>query len=301
MPNSAPVSQMSFGLAVVVGLLFACLWLLRRLSARGGGAAIKVLGAAAVGPRERVVLVEIGEDVLVLGVAPGSVAPARTQAADLPADLPAPACRAADLRHRLAPLRNAGNAAMKPERRAPSHPGHCCAFALACALAGRPAGDGAGPASRSPPARRRRRHDLQPDHPDADADDAPELHPGIGADDNLLHPHRHRVSRCCARPWARRPRRPNVGAAGPRPLPHLLRDGAGRRARINTRPICHMSEGRIQFDEALERASVPLKRLHAGADASPTSRSSPGWAAAGGQSRGPADAGGDPRLPSPPN
>ena len=37
------------------------------------GAAIKVLGAAAVGPRERVVLVEIGEQVLVLGVAPGSV------------------------------------------------------------------------------------------------------------------------------------------------------------------------------------------------------------------------------------
>ena len=70
----ASLLQMSFGLAVVVGLLFACLWLLRRLSApRGGGAAVKVLGAAAVGPRERVVLVEIGEDVLVLGVAPGSV------------------------------------------------------------------------------------------------------------------------------------------------------------------------------------------------------------------------------------
>ena len=70
----ASLLQMSFGLAVVVGLLFACLWLLRRLSApRGGGAAVKALGAAAVGPRERVVLVELGEQVLVLGVAPGSV------------------------------------------------------------------------------------------------------------------------------------------------------------------------------------------------------------------------------------
>ena len=80
-------------LYLVVGLLFACLWLLRRLSApRGGGAAIKVLGAAAVGPRERVVLVEIGEDVLVLGVAPGSVARLHElKRADLPlpADLPA--------------------------------------------------------------------------------------------------------------------------------------------------------------------------------------------------------------------
>ena len=70
----ASVLQMMFGLAVVIALLFACLWLIRRLSApRGGGAAIKVLGAAAVGPRERVVLVELGEQVLVLGVAPGSV------------------------------------------------------------------------------------------------------------------------------------------------------------------------------------------------------------------------------------
>ena len=70
----ASVLQMLFGLAVVIALLFACLWLIRRLGApRGGGAAIKVLGAAAVGPRERVVLVELGEQVLVLGVAPGSV------------------------------------------------------------------------------------------------------------------------------------------------------------------------------------------------------------------------------------
>ena len=70
----ASVLQMLFGLAVVIALLFACLGLSRRLSApRGGGAAIKVLGAAAVGPRERVVLVELGEQVLVLGVAPGSV------------------------------------------------------------------------------------------------------------------------------------------------------------------------------------------------------------------------------------
>ena len=66
--------QMLFGLALVIALLFGCLWIIRRLSARrGGAAAIQVLGAAAVGPRERVVLVQLGEQVLVLGVAPGSV------------------------------------------------------------------------------------------------------------------------------------------------------------------------------------------------------------------------------------
>jgi len=71
---AASLVQMLFGLAVVIALLFACLWLIRRLAApRGGATVIKVLGAAAVGPRERVVLVQLGEQVLVLGVAPGSV------------------------------------------------------------------------------------------------------------------------------------------------------------------------------------------------------------------------------------
>lgn len=67
--------QMAFGLAVVIALLFACLWVIRRLSAPRGSAAsaLKVLGAVAVGPRERVVLVGLGEKVLVLGVAPGQV------------------------------------------------------------------------------------------------------------------------------------------------------------------------------------------------------------------------------------
>lgn len=89
----ASVLQMMFGLAVVIALLFACLWLIRRLAApRGGGAAIKVLGAAAVGPRERVVLVALGEQVLVLGVAPGSVTrlhDMKRSELPLPADAPA--------------------------------------------------------------------------------------------------------------------------------------------------------------------------------------------------------------------
>ena len=82
----ASLLQMMFGLAAVIALLFGCLWVIRRLgAARGGGATIKVLGAAAVGPRERVVLVGIGDDVLVLGVAPGSVSKLHElKRADLP-------------------------------------------------------------------------------------------------------------------------------------------------------------------------------------------------------------------------
>lgn len=82
------VGQMLFGLAVVIALLLGCLWALKRLAApRGAASALKVLGAAPVGPRERVVLVEVGSEVLVLGVAPGNVRTLHIiPAASLPAD-----------------------------------------------------------------------------------------------------------------------------------------------------------------------------------------------------------------------
>jgi flagellar protein FliO/FliZ len=85
------LGQMLLGLAVVVGLLLATLWLLKRVSApRSSAAALRVLGGAAVGPRERVVLVEVAGKVLVLGVAPGRVSALHTlDAADLPAPPPA--------------------------------------------------------------------------------------------------------------------------------------------------------------------------------------------------------------------
>lgn len=68
------LGQMAFGLVVVVGVLLVCLWLLKRVSApRGSARGLRVLGAAPVGPRERIVLVEVGGKVLVLGVAPGRV------------------------------------------------------------------------------------------------------------------------------------------------------------------------------------------------------------------------------------
>ena len=68
------LGQMLFGLVIVIALLLACLWLIKRLAApRNAAGTVKVLGATAVGPRERVVLVEVGPRVLVLGVAPGNV------------------------------------------------------------------------------------------------------------------------------------------------------------------------------------------------------------------------------------
>jgi flagellar protein FliO/FliZ len=87
------VGQMLVGLAIVIVVLVACLWLLKRLGApRGSARGLKVLGAAPVGPRERVVLVEVADKVLVLGVAPGRVNTLHTlDPEQLAASLPAPA------------------------------------------------------------------------------------------------------------------------------------------------------------------------------------------------------------------
>ncbi|WP_235026978.1 flagellar biosynthetic protein FliO [Cognatazoarcus halotolerans] len=72
---AAGIGQMLFGLVVVLAVLVGVLWLLKRLGMSRGGAAggLKVLGAAAVGARERVVMVQVADRVLVLGVAPGRV------------------------------------------------------------------------------------------------------------------------------------------------------------------------------------------------------------------------------------
>jgi len=81
------VLQMFLGLALILGLLYATLLFLKRFGAGAGSGAnlLKVRGAAPVGPRERVVLVEVAGKVLVLGVAPGRITQLHTlDAAELP-------------------------------------------------------------------------------------------------------------------------------------------------------------------------------------------------------------------------
>ncbi|MEC5396582.1 flagellar biosynthetic protein FliO [Uliginosibacterium sp. H1] len=108
MPSaSASFMQMILGLAVVLACLYGALLLLKKLQQKAGQGthSLKVLGATAVGPRERVVLVSVGNQVLVLGVAPGRVNTLHTLAAsDLP-ETPAPALPAAgDFANRLKAL-----------------------------------------------------------------------------------------------------------------------------------------------------------------------------------------------------
>lgn len=67
------ITQMLLGLAVVLAVIFALMYLLKRFGVHPAGSGLKIVGNTSVGPRERVVLVEIGEEVLVLGVAPGRI------------------------------------------------------------------------------------------------------------------------------------------------------------------------------------------------------------------------------------
>ncbi len=71
----AGLLQMFLGLVAVIALLLGGLWLLKRFAAPRGAASglLRVVAGTAVGPRERVVLVEVGDTWLVVGVAPGQV------------------------------------------------------------------------------------------------------------------------------------------------------------------------------------------------------------------------------------
>lgn len=67
--------QVLFGLMLVLAAVAAAAWLLRRYSLGQNvmGGAVRVVGGVALGQRERLVVVEVGETWLLLGVAPGQV------------------------------------------------------------------------------------------------------------------------------------------------------------------------------------------------------------------------------------
>ncbi|WP_296253567.1 flagellar biosynthetic protein FliO [Pseudomonas sp. UBA4194] len=71
------LTQMVLGLLAVVGLIFVLAWLMRRVqqAAPRGGQVIDVVGAKALGPRDRLVLVQVGEEQILIGISPGRITP----------------------------------------------------------------------------------------------------------------------------------------------------------------------------------------------------------------------------------
>lgn len=67
--------QMLFGLLLVVGVIFLLAWLLRRLQLAQprGGQVIEIVGSRALGPRDRLLLVQVGTQQILIGHSPGSI------------------------------------------------------------------------------------------------------------------------------------------------------------------------------------------------------------------------------------
>ncbi len=73
--SSANIAQIVFSLLLVLAAVVLVAWLLKRMNIakQGSGNLLKVLGSVAVGQRERIVLVEIEDTWLVIGVGPGQI------------------------------------------------------------------------------------------------------------------------------------------------------------------------------------------------------------------------------------
>jgi len=70
------LSQLVLGLMLVLGLIFFLAWLLRRVQRAGPagkGQVIDLIGSRALGPRDRLLLVQIGNEQILLGLTPGSI------------------------------------------------------------------------------------------------------------------------------------------------------------------------------------------------------------------------------------
>ena len=67
--------QALLALLLIVAVLLGTAWLARKVSGGRmfGQGGMKVIGGIALGPRERLVLVEVGETWLVIGIVPGQI------------------------------------------------------------------------------------------------------------------------------------------------------------------------------------------------------------------------------------
>jgi flagellar protein FliO/FliZ len=75
--GAGSLAQAGLGLFAVIALILGMAWLARRagLVRHATGGVMKVVGSTMLGARQRLVLVEVGDTWLVLGVSPGEIRP----------------------------------------------------------------------------------------------------------------------------------------------------------------------------------------------------------------------------------
>ncbi len=73
--SSGSIVQIIFSLLLVLAAIVLVAWLLKRMNIaqQGSGYPLKVLGGVSIGQRERIVLVEVKDTWLVVGVGPGQI------------------------------------------------------------------------------------------------------------------------------------------------------------------------------------------------------------------------------------
>ena len=78
-PSVASVGSVGGQLTqLVLGLIFALAWAVRRMQQAGPagkGQVIELIGSRALGPRDRLVLVQVGNEQILLGLSPGTITP----------------------------------------------------------------------------------------------------------------------------------------------------------------------------------------------------------------------------------
>lgn len=69
------LTQLVLGLLLVLGLIFLLAWLLRRVQniTPRGQQVIEIVGTRVVGPRDRLLLVQVGNEQILIGHTPGSL------------------------------------------------------------------------------------------------------------------------------------------------------------------------------------------------------------------------------------
>ncbi|WP_415639555.1 flagellar biosynthetic protein FliO [Pseudomonas floridensis] len=69
------VVQLLLGLLLVVGLIFVLAWVMRRVQRVGpnNSQVIELVSSRAIGPRDRLVLVQVGNEQVLLGITPGNI------------------------------------------------------------------------------------------------------------------------------------------------------------------------------------------------------------------------------------
>jgi flagellar protein FliO/FliZ len=73
---ASQLTQLMLGLLVVLVVIVVLAWVVRRVqqAAPRGGQVIDIVSARALGPRDRLVLVQIGDEQILIGVSPGRIA-----------------------------------------------------------------------------------------------------------------------------------------------------------------------------------------------------------------------------------